>query len=278
MKIYHVTAFPYNEFGGNKAGVVYLADALNSVQKQTIAKRLNYSETAFVSTSDLASFKVQFFTPISEVDLCGHATIATFNTLRDLKVINPGIFTQETKAGILKLDVRDKDVFMEQNLPLYGEVLSSNIVANCFNEKDIFHPDLPIQVLSTGIREIFIPVKDIHTLNRLEPDFKIIKEVSNRYNAIGMHLFAFDEGDVYGRNFAPCVGIDEESATGTSNGALSCYLHKYESPLKLEYTLYQGFSMKRPSVIKSHLEVDEKNNITCVWVGGTAQILKTEFR
>ena len=276
MNIYHVTAFPYNQIGGNKAGVVYPADALSDNQKQEIAKKLNYSETAFVSSSTLASFKVQFFTPVSEVNIRGHATIATFNTLRDLSIIGCGLFTQETKAGILQLDVRDREVFMEQNLPIYGETLKASNVTDCFNDNDFTHKDLSIQILSTGMREIFIPVKDVATLNRLIPSLSTIIEISKEYDVIGMHLFAFDHDKVYGRNFAPYVGIDEESATGTSNGALSCYLHKYVNPNKLEYTLYQGFSMNQPSVIQSTLEVDEKNDIKCVWVGGTAQILKTE--
>ena len=276
MNIYHVTAFPYNELGGNKAGVVYPADTLTDQEKQTIAELLNYSETAFVSKSSKASFKVQFFTPISEVDLCGHATIATFNTLRDEGVIKLGIYRQETKAGILKIDVRDSSVFMEQKLPTYGEVLVHSDIIDAFEDKDYLHPNLAIQILSTGMREIFVPVKDVKTLNNLKPRFNMISRLSETYHVIGIHAFAFDKNHVYGRNFAPSVGIDEESATGTSNGALSCYLHQYVSPNKVEYKLFQGFSMNKPSVIATRLEVDELNEIKCVWVGGTAQILRKE--
>ena len=95
-------------------------------------------------------------------------------------------------------------------------------------------------------------------------------EVAKRYNAIGMHVFALgDDVDAYGRNFAPVVGIDEESATGTSNGALACYLNKFYKQ-KEQYILRQGYQMGKPSELKATLTFDDINIKEVV--GGKAKL------
>lgn len=78
VDIYVVSAFCKNNKGGNKAGVVLNRQDLTDAQKLEIAKQLGYSETAFVTASCMADFKLQYFTPTEEVPLCGHATIAAF--------------------------------------------------------------------------------------------------------------------------------------------------------------------------------------------------------
>jgi len=272
MSLYHVSAFPKTEFGGNKAGVYLEADELTEKEMKKIAHKVGYSETAFVMKSDIADFKVRFFTPTSEVDLCGHATIATFNLLRDLKIIKTGVHTQETKVGVLSLDVQENMVFMEQKPPTFYEEVDLKDINMCFRNKKFVHEDLPIQIVSTGLKEIFIPIKDVETLNKLKPNFEEIIALSVKYKVIGVHAFAVSEDvDAYGRNFAPYVGIDEESATGTSNGALSCYLSKYVIK-KEEYILRQGYSMNLPSEIYSRIEYKDKN-ISKVFIGGTAKII-----
>lgn len=272
MSLYKLTSFPKTEFGGNEAGVYLDADNLTKKEMLQIAKDVNFSETAFVMKSNKADFRVRFFTPLHEIDLCGHATIATFNLLRDLKLIKLGTYTQETKAGILSLIIKKDEVYMEQPLPMFYEVLEENELNTCFSNRNFINKTLPIQVVSTGMKEIFLPVKDVETLNELKPDFEEIIEFSIKHNVIGIHAFALSEDvDAYGRNFAPIVGINEESATGTSNGALGCYLYKYVNK-KEEYILRQGYSMNLPSEIKTDLEYTD-NEITRVFVGGTAKII-----
>ena len=269
-----LTSFPKEKYGGNEAGVVLDADKLNEREMLKIAKEVGYSETAFVSKSEKADFKVRFFTPTNEVSLCGHATIATFNLLRDKNIISPGIYTQETKAGILKLDVKEDIVFMEQNLPVYGQVIEPVEFINCFYNKDYINQELPIIILSTGMKEIFLPVNSVKILNNLTPNIDEIINISKKYDVIGIHVFAVtkDNADAYGRNFAPIVGIKEESATGTSNGALGCYLNKYVNTGKSEFILRQGYSMDKPSEIITKLKIQNRN-IELVWVGGTAKII-----
>lgn len=274
LTVYKLSSFPKEDHGGNEAGVVLDADSLKDKEMLKIAKEVGFSETAFVSNSNVADFKVRFFTPVNEVSLCGHATIATFNLLRDKEIISPGIYTQETKAGILKLDVKEDIVFMEQNSPVYGQVIEAIEFNNCFYNDDYINQELPIVILSTGMREIFLPINSVKKLNNLTPNFEEIIKLSKKYDVIGIHVFSVtkDKADAYGRNFAPIVGINEESATGTSNGALGCYLNKYVNPSKSEFILRQGYSMNKPSEIITKLQIQNRM-IDTVWVGGTAKII-----
>src|SRR3989344_7333723 len=117
VKVFTLNAFAKTENGGNPAGVVLNSDGLSEKQMLLISKKVGFSETAFVQKSDKADFKVKFFTPNAEVDLCGHATIATFYLLKDRQIIQAGKYTQETKAGVLAIEIlQDKTVFMDQKL------------------------------------------------------------------------------------------------------------------------------------------------------------------
>lgn len=270
--LYHLSAFPKTKFGGNKAGVYINADSLTDKDKQKIAKDLGYSETAFVEKSQLADYKVRFFTPKEEVDLCGHATIATFNLLRDLNIIKTGIIKQETKAGILKLDIKDHLVFMQQNKPVFEAFDDLESLYKTFQSIELHHHLKP-EIISTGLRELFVPVKNKMHLDQLKPIYKHMMAFSKKHNIIGIHVFALDNKvDAYGRNFAPLLGINEESATGTSNGALACYLYKNHQQKKA-YTLRQGYSMNQPSEIKAKVDIID-NQITSIWVGGSAIVIK----
>jgi phenazine biosynthesis protein PhzF family len=127
IKIYQADAFTTEPFGGNPAGVVPDATGITEEYMQKIAREMNLSETAFIIPIDNDNFKVRFFTPVSEVDLCGHATIASFYTLANKGYISPidnGVKTvyQETNAGKLKVDIYYKDgtvdkVMMQQAIP-----------------------------------------------------------------------------------------------------------------------------------------------------------------
>ena len=269
--LYKVSAFTKGDEGGNKAGVYLNADTLTDDQMQKIAKDLGYSETAFVFKSDVADFKVRFFTPFMEVDLCGHATLATFFVLKTLNKISIGTYTQETKAGILKIRSELDLIYLELKAPLFYDMIDIKSIDACFSSIS-YHENLKPCIVSTGLKEIFVPVKNKHILDQLIPNFEKIKEISAIYDVIGIHVFALDDDiDAYGRNFAPIVGIDEESATGTSNGALACYLNKLYQD-KSHYILRQGYSMELPSQI--HVDIfKDHQEITAVWVGGNSKLL-----
>ena len=277
VKAYKLNSFAKSIEGGNPAGVVLGADNLSDDDMKKIASILKFSETAFVVKSDCADFKVRFFTPSEEVDLCGHATIGTYYTLSSEGFIKPGIYSQETKAGVLNVEVKeDLSIMMNQTLPSFYEIIPREEIADSLNigPEDI-PSDLPIQIVSTGLSDIIIPVKTLVILNSIRPDFKKIEEISKKYNVVGYHVFtleSLDNSNAQCRNFAPLFGIPEESATGTSNGALGCYLFKYSKisgDQAHNIVIEQGYSMKKPSEIFVSLKVEE-TEILEVKVGGKA--------
>lgn len=280
VKVYKLNSFAKTKAGGNAAGVVIDADSLTEKEMGKIAAILGFSETAFILQSDAADFRVRFFTPKEEVDLCGHATIAAFYTMAYLGLLKPGKYKQETKAGILGIEINeDNSVMMNQSVPVFSEIIDKNELADSLNINESQMPgDLPAQIVSTGLRDIMIPVKNIEILNAMKPDMEKIKMISQKYNTVGYHVFTLESlygGKANCRNFAPLYDIPEESATGTSNGALGCYLYHYgkiNSGQESNIVFEQGYSMKKPSEILVSLSVKEKE-IQEVRVGGNAMNL-----
>lgn len=279
IEVYKLNAFTQSIEGGNPAGVVLGADELSETQMQELAGIIGFSETAFVSASHKADYKVRFFTPSAEVDLCGHATIAVFSLLLQ-KGMLPGLeFTQETKAGVLKLRVDDNSIYMQQAMPQYFEIIDKEEILGCFGiDKCDLEDRLPIQVVSTGLKDIFLPLKSVKSLQTLKPDMDKIEAASKKFDAVGFHVFAItDDIDITAvcRNFAPLYGIPEESATGTSNGALACYLYKYGvlAEGKEEAIFQQGIYMSKPSEIRAKLVISD-DKLEEIWVGGEAVFIE----
>lgn len=281
IKVHTLDSFVKTKSGGNPAGVVLEANNLSEDDMENIAKKVGFSETAFVQRSDKANFKVRFFTPNNEVNLCGHATIATFFLLTNKRIIQSGKYMLETKAGILNIQVKDnRTVFMTQILSQFSEEINRKEIIECLNiSEDQFLSDLPIQIVSTGLRDILVPIKNLKILLSIKPNFNKISDISKKYNVVGFHVFSLETkfgSTAHCRNFAPLFRIPEESATGTSNGALSCYLFKYGKITKAQVgnlIFEQGYSMNKPSEILAKLKIED-NEIKEVQVGGTAIVKK----
>jgi PhzF family phenazine biosynthesis protein len=275
VEVYKLNAFTRSVEGGNAAGVVLNADELSDVEMQGLARLIGFSETAFVSASEKADFKVRFFTPSAEVDLCGHATIATFSLLLQKGMLQGVDFLQETKAGNLKIRVNGNEIYMQQLMPQYLEIIDKEEILDCLGiDKDDLEDKLPIQVVSTGLKDIFVPIKNKKILQCLKPDMDKIEAVSKKAGVVGLHVFATannTDKTVVCRNFAPLYGIPEESATGTSNGALACYLYKYGilTEGSKAAIFQQGIYMDKPSEIIAKLVIND-SKLEAVWVGGEA--------
>lgn len=281
VNVYTLNSFAVTEEGGNPAGIVFDAEILTEDQMKQIAAIVGFSETAFYTHSDCASHKVRFFTPVDEVDLCGHATIGAYYAMSVLGKIKEGSYTQETINGILNIDVHnDHSVMMEQFTPCFTETVPIEEVAETLNlnPSDLCQDLIP-QVVSTGLRDLMVPIRSLATLNAMKPDLDKVAELSRKYHIVGYHIFTQDtngDADLYCRNLAPLYGIQEEAATGTSNGALACYLYRYGKITKEQAgNLYfrQGYSMNKPSQIQVSLSV-QGEKILGVKVGGSAKNLK----
>lgn len=276
VTVYVASAFSKNQKGGNKAGVVLMEQPLSTNQKMEIARQLDYAETAFISTSATADYKFEYFTPKEEVDLCGHATVGSFVILNHLNKLTKARYTIETNSGILTITLKDDSIFMEQNTPKFYETLSKSEFVDCF-DCNLIDDSYPIQIVSTGLKDILVPIKSEESLHSIEPNFDRIKAMSEEYDVVGMHLYAFEDNRIICRNFAPRFDIDEEAATGTSNCALACYLYHNRYLQKETYTVEQGYSLALPSEIVVKLAPNDKEEIEKVYVGGKGYYCETKI-
>lgn len=288
-KVYKVNAFTDKLPGGNPAGIVLDSGKLSGKQMQIIAREMNLSETAFVEKIEDNYFNVRFFTPLQEVDLCGHATIASFYLLGKKGYIKPGNHSkrkvyQETKAGKLGVELFFKGenidkVLMEQSTPQkFGGIKDLERLANIMGIKveDIGIKDKLIypEIISTGLRDIILPIKEKQVLDNLSINMEKLHRYSRELKVVGVHAFYLPElngSQAYTRNFAPAVGIDEESATGTSNGALIYFLKEKGLMKNNEMIAYQGENLGRPSKIYCNIAKDNNNHV--VSVGGKAVVV-----
>ena len=270
IEVYEVRAFSQGGRGGNLAGVIL--EEIDCRLKQKIARRLGYSETVFIKKIAEREFHLEYFTPNSEVDLCGHATIGGLHILKKVKGIEEGRYTIETKAGRLVVEVAEEAIFMEQNQPSFYGMADRREIAESLNIGVEDLGELPVEIVSTGLRDIMVPVKNLEILKEIKPDFEEIEKISERYGVVGYHLFTLESihgNTAFTRNFAPLYDIDEEPATGTSNGALGCYLKKYEVIEKSEMKFEQGDYMGNPSRIDVRVERDR------LMVGGEAALSRS---
>jgi PhzF family phenazine biosynthesis protein len=280
VTVYTMDSFAKTQSGGNPAAIVLNADALNEIQMQKLAEKIGFSETAFITTSKHADFRVRFFTPVEEVDLCGHATIGAFYLMAERGMIEPGVYKQETRAGVLNVEITtDHLIMMDQAKPQFYEVIDRGEIADSLNLKiEELLEDLEPQIVSTGMRDIMVPIHSLEILKRTVPDMKKVAEVSRKYNVIGYHLFTLETlgGTAHCRNLAPLYGIPEESACGTANGALSSYLFHHRQISEMQASnivMEQGYTMNMPSEILASLVVKD-GEIERVRIGGKAMNIK----
>jgi len=175
--LHEVNAFTADGKNGNPAGVVLHADDLSEQQMQLIATQAGFAETAFVSMHKNATRELRFFTQTNEVDLCGHATIASWALMHQKGELPAGDYTQQTKASLLRVAImEDGLVFMEQNPARFYEEVPVSVISPLVGiRNDAFHDVLKPQIVSTGIRDLFVPVKEKAILARLLPDLPEIK-------------------------------------------------------------------------------------------------------
>lgn len=278
MKFYIADAFTEELFGGNPAGVVLIPEGADfpaeSLMVRTAAE-LRYSETAFVKKLGDKDFHLRYFTPTDEVDLCGHATIASFGVLMEEGLIRSGDFCRlQTKAGSLRVEIRQGMVFMEMGeAALLGPVPDLSALAGVLG---ISESDFAMEpaIVSTGLPDILAPIRNRDLLLTMKPDFPAMAELSKELSVVGVHAFCLDperQVTAWCRNFAPLYGIDEEAATGTANGALTEYLYRQGILKDEDRTLYlQGESMGRPSKIYGIFSASEKPRIR---IGGSCRML-----
>lgn len=270
-----VDAFTSEPLSGNAAGVVPDAEGLSDQQMQAVARELNASETAFLLPSSEADRRVRYFTPTQEVDLCGHATIASHGWLAEEDDIEDSA-TLETNVGVLDIDIEDGVVWMTQDtadvtrVDIEYERVADALGVDHATLEDI-GADLPLATASTGLPFLVVPVNFLEAISGLEPDVTAIAELTEELDVTGIYAFSFDaleaDSTLHGRMFAPAAGVDEDPVTGTASGAVGAYLREiraFDGELPEEMVFEQGHFLDRPGRVRVQARADP------ISVGGRA--------
>ena len=302
VQIFQVDAFSEVLFAGNPAGVVLNADSLSSEQMQMIARELNNSETAFVLPPQASDHDVhlRFFTPTTEVPVCGHATIAAHYTRAVVHGFGSCTTVQKTGAGLGSVVIEEASrkgsyrVTMVQNKPTFsaaidGEVRDDLLIALGVRLEEV-QECCPIQVVSTGHSKVLIGLKDAQILDRLVPDLDALTSLSRRIGSNGYFAFVLHRnGENHmsvnnstakpyseGRMFAPAIGIPEDPVTGNANGPLGAYIVRHNllqhDGCSLGFRARQGRHVGRPGQMDVLVSIDDGAPAD-VRVTGTARIV-----
>ncbi|MDR7132793.1 putative PhzF superfamily epimerase YddE/YHI9 [Algoriphagus sp. 4150] len=221
-----VDAFTDKAFSGNPAAVCLLDEDLSDGQMQTIAMEMNLSETAFVQrTSESDSYSLRWFTPALEIDLCGHATLASAFWMVKAGWAKTGETIRfQTRSGELR--VKSVGEWLEMDFPL----ISTFVEQHPFFGNDFFGARI---THSARLRKNWIfELEDANAIESCKPDFSVVKEHSEE----GIIITAPGKGifDIYSRFFGPNVGIDEDPVTGFAHCALMDYWFQRSGKNKLK--------------------------------------------
>ncbi len=232
IEIFQIDAFTTEAFLGNPAGVTFCND-LTEVEKQLIANEMNLSETAFISNSKIADYKLQWFTPTKEVNLCGHATIASLHFLFEKGIISENQNVSfETLSGKINCANKNGKYFVQIPIPqltVFEGCKEEIVEALGIDRVDV--SDLPFILLDNGY--LFISVISLNALWKIKPDYKKLKELSNNKKeffdiAVFTNETIEKDSSAHLRFFAPYHGIDEDPVTGSACGPLLLVLTKLE--------------------------------------------------
>lgn len=278
-----VNAFVDGDHGGNPAGVVLDAERFSDETKQAIAAKVGLSETAFVSPSSTADFKLEFFTPTRQIAHCGHATIATFSYLVQQGRVSSSRSSKETIDGNRDIFIVGEMAFMEQSAPTYkrlnyGSSVTFEAVLSSLNltGSDVLEGHEPM-IVNTGVNCLIVPLKNESAVAMIKPNFQAVSSVSETLDLIEYYVFSTETRvswrDAGARMFAPLYGIEEEAATGMAAGPLACYLYDYLNLKKNKIIIEQGHLMHPPSPSELIAELAISNGrIEKLTVGGLAKV------
>ena len=214
LEIYQVDAFTNKLFSGNPAAVIPLRQWLSDEFMQQIALENNLSDTAFFipSVSGEADYDIRWFTPAAEINLCGHATLASAYILFNKMNHNKPAVLFNSKSGMLKVE-KEKDRF-SMDLPAWKPNPLKDYPPELHDALNI-----PEFVSVYKHRDLLVEVAGEEIVQQCRPDFTLLKKLGEKVilTAKGTTV------DIVSRFFAPAVGIDEDPVTGSAHVQLIPY-------------------------------------------------------
>ncbi|MDX2229068.1 MAG: PhzF family phenazine biosynthesis protein [Leptolyngbyaceae cyanobacterium bins.349] len=291
LNFYMVDVFAERQYAGNPLAVFTNAGALSTEQMQQIAREINFSETTFILSPQPQNggYGVRIFTPARELPFAGHPTLGTAFVLQQAMIQQPvAQITLNLPVGPIPVTIAYQDdqptvLWMRQNPPVFGQVLSPTAIAPVLN----LHPDdldhrFPIQEVSTGVPFIIVPLKSLAALQRIRVNTERLFALVETLQAKEIFVFCPEtrhpNHQFSARMFAPLMGIAEDPATGSANGCFAAYLveHEYLGSPVIEVEVEQGYEMGRPSLLL--LKANQASGTISLSVGGAVvMVAKGEF-
>lgn len=267
-QILRLAAFSTDPSGGNPAGVVLDAEALDDAAMQRIAAEVDYAETAFVTGRDADGLTIRYFSPIAEVPFCGHATVATAVALVERGLSAPGELTFRTPVGPVSIRtarVDDGVTASFTSVDPYVEELPADVLAEVLDELGIgrgdLDPRMPPALAFAGNRHPVIALADREIFDSFTFDPVRVRALMDAQDWRGTVtvLHAPREGvlrEITARNLFPVGRITEDPATGSAAASVGAYLRAdglVAPPASV--TIHQGAHVGRPGVLEVAIPV-----------------------
>ena len=272
-----VDAFTETPFQGNRLCVVpETPHGFSTERMKMLALETNFSETTFVTESRPDGYRMRIFTPEAELPFAGHPTIGTAYTLASEGRTSPNT-VQTTALGdvAVEVDLERGFAWMTQQRPVFGpEFGDRGVVADAAGlEPDDLHAELPMQVISTGLGPLLVPIRDEEALRRAERYEPGCRRTTAASGGECLYLFTIrGDGDVMARMFDASLGVGEDPATGSAAGPLGVYLASRRlAGMPGDAIVAQGEMVGRPSFL--HLSVTREGDSWNVRVGGGVRIV-----
>ena len=272
-----VDAFTETPFQGNRLCVVpETPDGFSTERMKMLALEINFSETTFVTESRPDGYRMRIFTPDAELPFAGHPTIGTaFALASEGRTSTETIQTTALGNIPVEVDLERGFAWMTQKPPVFGpEFGDREVVAEAAGlEPDDLHPELPMQVITTGLAPLLVPIRNEEALRRAERYEPACRRATTASGGECLYLFAVrGDGDVMARMFDASLGVGEDPATGSAAGPLGVYLaSRGLAGMPGEAVVAQGEMVGRPSFL--HLDIRPEGDSWKVRVGGGVRIV-----
>jgi trans-2,3-dihydro-3-hydroxyanthranilate isomerase len=241
---------------GNGLAVVHHADGIDDATMLAFARETKLSETTFVQTATEpgADYRNRIWTTVSELPFAGHPSLGTAVAVAHARAEREAHYVQQTGAGLQAVDVElgasgVARASMLQEPAVFGEEIEpERVLAALGLEPADGHPELPPQVVSTGLAQLMIPVRDEDVLSRARPDAAPLDGLLRELGVICAYVAAHDPANdkAHARGYFAADGmIVEDPATGSAAGPLCAYLHARTGAERID--VLQGEAMGRPS-------------------------------
>ncbi|MCM3172087.1 PhzF family phenazine biosynthesis isomerase [Paenibacillus sp. MER 99-2] len=282
IQVLHYDAFSSEPNMGNPAGVVLEADHLSERAMQSIARSVGFNETVFVVRSSQADYRLRYFTPGHEINLCGHATMASMYCLKTRGHIkaSQNALTIETNVGILPITFdyinNELMVTMKQDhpqfIPFQGSVKKLAESLGLLEEE--IDPSMPIVYGSTGTWTLLVPIRNLESFNRMQSNNEIFPEILMEKPRSSVHPFGLEtvkkEAMMHARHFSsPYSGTIEDAITGTASGVMGAYYLTYldQEASNIEFIVEQGTEVHKDGQVL--VNVSRRQEGIDVYISGT---------